>query len=199
MRAKTLAATETLWENFLLVQNTYSPITFVESILTLNELKELFRTTASNNMKQAIIHYKDEKQFSEQMQKCFLPNRNNSRLYVSDRLWLIYYCATAFYARLALLTQISLKKNEYQNWREDKPTIQLLSNILPKNIVDDLVNCKPDEYNPTMHQAMTYIDAALLKESRRVISGSQALAESLTDINAVMQLELANIDAQKSK
>ena len=199
LRVKTLTAVEALWENFLFVQNAHAAITYLEGILTVKELRGLFKTADTNKLKSGILHYKDEKQFSELMLKCTPPERNKARLFISDRLWLIYFSVTAFYLRLAFLTHYSLEKNTYQNWREDRLTTQHLQNALPKEIVQEILNRPEEEYSPTMYHLSAHLEAAFLREARKVLSGSQAFADSLSDINSVLQVEVSVIEMKKKE
>ena len=198
LRNKVLEATEELWNNYLLVYNTFYTVVFLETILTQNELKDLFKTSSNAKLISTIQYYNDQKKFDEMIQKCIPADRNKKRLYVSDKLWLIYYSSTAFYMRLAMLAKLSLEKSEYQNWRTDSLTVQHLENILPKDNIEKIIKHGSNSFS-SMQQAISYIEIEFLKEARKAISGSQAFSEALTDINSVIQLETSKVSSIKEE
>jgi hypothetical protein len=63
--------------------------------------------------------YKDEIRITTKLVEFEKEELVKERLFVGDRLWLIYFIFKAFYFRLALLVNRSFKESRYNGWRDD--------------------------------------------------------------------------------
>jgi hypothetical protein len=94
--------------------------------------------------------------------------------------------------RSSLLIARSFHKHDFDDWRKDDGIRQLLSAILPIAFVDDV---RAREIGG-LSIAISQLEAEFLHEATRVMSGSKAMADSLTNMQSVLQLQNAQIAAK---
>ncbi len=119
---------------------------------------------------------------------------DQNRLFCGDRLWLIFYVYRALIGRFSLLITYSFEKSKYKDWRKDEPGKGLLEAVLPKAEVKTLFESK----FAGLHNIVGRLEAEFLHEATRIMTGSKAMAESLADTQALMQLENAKIGAKQN-
>jgi hypothetical protein len=93
-----------------------------------------------------------------------------------------------------LLIARSFQKNDFDDWRKDDGIRQLLCAVLTTEFVNDV---RASEIGG-LSTAMAQLEAEFLHEATRVMSGSKAMADNLTNMQSAMLLQTAQIAQQKS-
>lgn len=163
--AKTVASVESVWRSVQACTEAFSDLTAAFSILTPQEMSDLI-TGRSNN--EALAHmlsdYEEETFILAKKRAIDEPLSGDEELFVGTRLWTLYLRFVQVHGRMGALVQMSFKKREYRDWREDKPTLDLLVAAVGQECVD---TAKAD---PTggVHIMTNQLRANILKEARKV-------------------------------
>ncbi len=91
--------------------------------------------------------------------------------------------------RSSLLIARSFQNHDLDDWRNDDGIRQLLEAVLQPKFIDDLQARKTGG----LSNALSQLEAEFLHEATRVMSGSKAMADTLTNMQSVMQLQNAEI------
>jgi hypothetical protein len=116
-------------------------------------------------------------------------------LFCGDRLWLIFYIYQAVTIRSACLISLSFKTKEFHNWAEDEVIQRLLCQLFEGDETNKLLKRTPGG----LEHALDQIKAKFLREAASLMSGSKALTDSLSDLQATMSLEIAKISQQATR
>jgi hypothetical protein len=191
-------AVTALWAAIIKMRNEFGGLSGFDSIILAEEAKEAFAN--QGDVKNAKIlnfvrAHEGDLQNPLRAQALFDEDFDKHRLFCGDRLWLIFYVLRAIHMRNSLLISWSFQKNEFQDWREDDGIKQLLGATLQKDFVKQVMESKFGGFS----KAVAQLESDFLHESVRVMSGSKAMAESLADVQATMQLQNAIIAKNTKK
>ena len=132
-RTRTSQAVETLWGIILAFKQEFGDVVFIDTIFTPQELNEFFSGRTSHPMFETIGHVsRPLGAVVEKMTRANFKDAEKERPFISPRLWSIYYCIQAVYARAASLFQLSFKEGKYRDWRDDDGIAAHLLTILPE-------------------------------------------------------------------
>lgn len=135
---RTAEAVERLWQIILGLKSAFSDITFVDMILTPEELDSYFDGRKSHPVFETIHAYRSHDLVIHKMNSTKFSEAEKDRPFISPRLWSIYCCIQAIYGRTGMLYSLSFKKRRYENWRKDSGIDQHLRAVLPGNVVDEI-------------------------------------------------------------
>ena len=193
VQPRVVEAVEALWKAILVVKRDYSRAAFAASILTSQEANQevnrWFQKPGETLGEKVLPKYRsledttDSEAFRDSVSE-------TSRLFVSDRLWLIFWSFRAAHGRLALLFYESFEEEKYKEWQSDRLMKTIFRNILPDKVVDEGIAKKIGGFQ----DLADHMEAEFLKEARRVLYGSEALSELLSDDRAVLLLEQQELD-----
>lgn len=131
-QTRTSQAVEALWGIILAFKQEFGDVVFIDTIFTPQELNEFFSGRTSHPMFETVGHYRPLDAVVEKMTKANFKDAEKERPFISPRLWSIYYCIQAVYARAASLFQLSFKEGKYRDWRDDDGIAAHLRAILPE-------------------------------------------------------------------
>ncbi len=185
MRDQIIAATTALWKSILEHNDKVGGLVTFTMIFTADEIDSFIKKGAAGAISGYLSHYKTDIYTNEFAHESHKQGLERHRLFCGDRLWLIFFVGRAVYLRNALLMVNSFKTNSYHDWRDDEAIVTHLSSILPSAIVER----SRSDFSFGLQGAMNLLQSEFVREAHRVMSGSKAFADSLTDTNALMQLE----------
>jgi hypothetical protein len=185
LRSKMIAATEMLWNSMLEIRKSLGDVTFIETVFLPGELEEAFSGRARADLISPLEKYRHQGHVASKVMEHGIDNFSKQRLFVGDRLWLIYYVFGGLHFRIGLLVQRSFKESKYSGWRDDNGIRQLLIAVLGEERVKPLYT----NTFPMMSSVIATLEAEFLKEAMRIMSGSKFFAESVTDVQATLQFE----------
>ncbi len=189
MRPHIIEAVTALWDQMNRMREDFSGVTGFDSIVLPEEAQEIFSVRRNARILRFVQNFEDKAYAHGLMIEYNTAKPDNHRLFCGDRPWLLFYTYRAVVFRSALLITESYRLANYRDWRTDKGIDQLLSGILPANEIADLRNAKFGGLTATLSR----IEGDFLHEATRVMSGSKAMADSLSDMQAIIQLEHAKV------
>ncbi|MEN3238939.1 hypothetical protein PUR29_36500 [Methylobacterium ajmalii] len=192
LRGKTIAAAEILWSEMLRLAEDYASIIFVDTILNKNEINDLVEGKLKHNGYFDLEEYRDIKCRSSKLM--VVKELDKARLFVGDRLWLIFFNYRAIIGRYTYLMSESFDNKKLRHWHDDKNIKSMLLSTLNQKTVAEIMAL---EIGGLQH-ALSYINAAFLKEAARVMSGSSAFAASLTDVQATLLVAAESASARST-
>ena len=181
LRLKTIESAEILWKAILAVEREFSDLVFLLSFLYPHEFDSLFHKYDSGPLA-TVENYRDIKYTTDKIEHISSSPVEETRLFVGDRLWYLFFVLRAFHGRLGYLFHKSFEKNEYFDWRNDDVILSQLRQVLDDSAIED-ARQDPDGGVPII---VSHLESEFLREATRVMSGSQALADSLSDIQATL-------------
>lgn len=190
LRSKMIAAVEKLWGIILSVEKEFGVIMLIDKFWLPDYADKIFRTDEiiAPTM-QEVKFFKDPNLPLEKLKEAKALNTEMERLFVGERLWLIYHTLIAVHSRFGYLIHESLNQKKYVKWQNEQSLISLFTPILS----EEIINNAKDKKIGGLSMIVAYLKAEFLKESIRVMSGSQGFADSLSDINSTLQHETQKI------
>ena len=97
------------------------------------------------------------------------------RPYVTDKLLLIYHCATRLQVRLAFLVSEGLNKNRPINWKKDHMLQTIALEVIPLDMWEHTTNQEPGGFA----QLLAIVEQEMVKEVRNNLYGLGQFSEIL--------------------
>ena len=182
LRSKTIAAVQTLWTSVLAIEQEFRDLVFVDDILLQNEKSERF---ASSQFRKYLSDYRDLATIGPKLKRLAELTPEGDRLLSGELLWLRFSTFSRAYGRMCWLTQTSMEKGTYVDWKTDKHMNATLCAILPVDVLEGIKKMQLGGFR----EATGRLKAEFLKEAIRVMSGSQQVAESLSDLQSTLLAE----------
>lgn len=187
MRPHIIEAVTALWSEMTAMRGRLGGIVAFDAVILAHEAQEMFERR--HNAK--ALHYVAEFEDAARMDALVIEFNGvaleNHRLFCGDRLWLLFYIYRAVILRSTLLVNWSYEQRTYRDWRTDSGVKQQLRAVL-----SDADAAKFESENiGGLSSALSRIEAEFLHEAARVMSGSKAMADSLSDVQAMIALRSA--------
>jgi hypothetical protein len=112
-------AVQALWNTVLGLKEEFSDVAKAEASLPAGELDQCFRGQRDNGIFQALHRYRKPPHVAQALQRIIPHDVEDSRLYVSDRLFDIYSTLLTLHGRTAMLITMSFKDKRLYDWRTD--------------------------------------------------------------------------------
>lgn len=158
------------------------------------EIEHDLKSQGQSAVWQIMQEYQEDSAFNELMDYQRKQSLESERLFVGDRLWLIFSTISRVYGRYGYLVHKSAKNGEYVGWRKDKNFRSILLNVLSEDIVSAIMGKRFGG----LSTAFVYLEAEFLKESSRVMSGSEGFSEALSDVQTAVKHETARIEQERA-
>lgn len=184
-----IEAISALWIDMLELKKRCADVFFFDTIVTREEAHDAFKTKDIAKELHDLRNYENEDYLNGIVREFDSRNPELHRLFCGEKLWLIFFVYRAVTLRGALFISWSFNEKEYRDWREDKQIEQLLCNILTTDAVRRLQHLQFGG----LSEGLNLLEAEFLKEATRVMSGSKAMADSLSDMQATMKLHVAQL------
>lgn len=190
MHPHIIASVTTLWSAMVEMRHSFSGVITFDTLLVAAEAKEAFVDEAKYAKPLELVRSQEGGFDNTTHHLPFLvADFDKHRVFCGDRLWLIFSLFRSVIMRSALLISRSFQVHEYQDWRDDGGIDQLLRAALPDNVVQQI---RGSAYNG-LSIALSRLEGEFLREATRIMSGSKAMADSLSDIKAIMLLQNAAV------
>ena len=182
LRARSITSVESLWITVLEIERDCRALVTVDSILTRKEIQDFF---VSGRIKTFLGDYRDFEVVAKKVARFNQLTSERERLFSGERLWLRFSTFCQAHGRMAMLAQFSFEKGTYVDWRTDDHMNKILSAILPPDVLKRTTMMKAGGFLETTG----HLKAEFLKEAIRVMSGSQHVADSLSDLQSTLLSE----------
>jgi hypothetical protein len=185
-----------LWYLIVKMKHDFSGMVAFDALFLAEEAKKAFKDEGGNqNLIAFVDKHRNEFDNLAANGAVLEPNLDRHRLFCGDRLWLIFYVIRAVYMRSSLLIARSFQKHDFEDWRADSGVEQLLRAVLTNVFIDEVRRRKTGG----LSTAIAQLESEFLHEAARVMSGSKAMADSLTNMQSVLQLQNAQIATSLKK
>ena len=114
---------------------------------------------------------------------------------MGDRLWILGAAIVAIHGQCGFLMQKSIEQKQYFSWKDDETVNSFLKSHLSEDVIGKAKAMKLGGLN----MIFAHLGSDFLKEAARVMSGSQGFADSLSDLNSVLQYQNQQIQQQLLK
>lgn len=186
-----IEAVSAMWTAMVEMRDLFGGMLTFDSIILANEAADLFAGKDNNTKVMRFIEkYKDGPAEEVGELRFFESKFREKRLFCGDKLWLHFNIFRSILARNAMLLTWSYEKSSFQDWRTDKGMRQLMYASLPPDVVEKAFG----EKIGGLTNVLTHIESQFLHEATRVMSGSKAMADSLADMQSVLQLQNSQIN-----
>ena len=193
LRSKIIESVERIWHAVHSLEEYHGGIMSLDSILLPEEVQRGLNSSGNEYFSTLVGKFKNFSTITEMASKCRALTSGIERLYVGDRLWLIFRTITLVYGRFAYLVHKSCVDKQYVDWREDENFNSILRNILS----EDFITSAKARKLGGLRSIISQLESDFLKEGARVMSGSQGFSEALSDVQAVVKLETSKIVQEK--
>ena len=190
--SKMTHAVEKLWTSALAIRKHHGAVLLLDDLFLPEEIDERIKSKSSGTIWEILDEYKDQSFLLKMADTLREFSNNTERLFVSDRLWILYMTTVRVCFRYAILLNKSIKNDKYVDWRHDDVFISNLQQALSNEIID----AAKDKKFGGLHNILTYLEAEFLKEGRSVI-GSKRFSEAFSDIQATLNLSINDIKQQR--
>ena len=180
LRTRAITSVESLWTAVLEIEREHSDLVFVDNILVSEELRDLF---ASGRIKKHLADYSDTDVLAKKMERFVHLTSERERLFSGERLWLRFSTFCRAHGRMAVLAQFSFEKETYVDW------------ILPADVLERAKKRRLGGFR----EVTGHLKAEFLKEAIRVMSGSQHVADSLSDVQSTLLSEQQRLTTDRSQ
>lgn len=190
IRARKLVAMEKMWNVFLQLNDKFSGVIFLDTILQPAELDEFFRghgqtPRSSDYIKSIVSQYTREDASMNKMEESGANEIETERPFFGEQIWVIFYVLRAVYGRCALLIFKSLEKKQYQNWRDDEHLAHVMAMAVPRKIID----AAKARHLQGLQTIILHLTLAFLDEANKILSGTRSAASALPDYQAILMEE----------
>jgi hypothetical protein len=200
-RQRTLGSVESLWTAIGTASKEFSNLLRIHRCLESDEIDTLLNGQeiykAVQGTRQGFLDdvrcYGDAVYINQKLQNIQAIASESNRLFVGDKLWLRYMSILSVYLRSGVLMNKSIKEARYMDWRRDDRILKCIDRSL---LPGESKLAKEEE---DLGSVLARLEDAFLKEARRVMSGSEALAEALSDVQASMQIEHEKISEARER
>lgn len=183
LQQKRVDAVERMWAAVLQMRERLSSPVYFFSILLPSEYDSVL-DKEGGTLATAIASVDDD-----MLMTALKPSANTEldRPLLGETLWLQFFIYRAFLGRLGVLIVMGKRKRHIPDWRGDTAVRQLLSNVLPKDRLDEILSATKDP--SAVNRAVDTLEWIMLEEMSRITSGRRSSFESFQnakDLNAAV-------------
>ena len=192
LRTRAITSVESLWTAVLEIEREYSDLVFVNDILVPEEIRDFF---TSGRIKKYLADYCDTEAVAKKVERLNQLTSERERLFSGERLWLRFSTLCRAHGRMAMLAQFSFEKGTYIDWRTDEFMNTILCAVLPADVLERAKRMRVGGFR----EVTGHLKAEFLKEAIRAMSGSQHVADSLSDVQSTLLSEQQRLTTDRSR
>jgi hypothetical protein len=184
LRAHSVEAVQILWRDILALKAAMAGLWTFEQILLPDEKQDVV-SGKDARCRHYLTPYLSEPAYFAHVSPLMNSNAEVHRPFCGERLWLIFVVLRNMHLRSAFLTQQAVENRRHKRLLEDNGIRQFLGAVLSDEVVAEAMKQPLHELNTVVAQ----LEGIFLQEAVRVMSGSNAIAESLADMQATLLLQ----------
>jgi hypothetical protein len=168
-------------------------IIFIQNALTENEIENFLDEDRKSNSKVKDIDKMDQNAFIDS----YSVMQNNlaiERPFLGEDLYFLINIYNAFLTRVVIFTLNGIANEKIKHWHNDKPTINLLSQVLNSDQMNYLMN----NYLMSFDYANTEMEKLIISKFNDLLSGKTASQNTIQHIEEA-RIALANIFKENLK
>lgn len=184
-RSRTIDSVGRLWESILEIEEIYRDASRIEFMFPKQAMKRVFETRQPAEIIDMLQEYRSVRSFTQKLKRSNECMDEKDRIFTGERLWILGTGIKAVHDTLGGLIRSSLEDKAYRDWRDNEVIRHLVTGILSKEVLEESQRAYPGGFS----MIVGHLKSEFLKEATRVMSGSQALSESLADLQQAILLE----------
>lgn len=192
LRTRAIASVESRWSTVLAVEREYSDLVFVDDIFQPNAIREAFE---AGSIEKLLGEYRDFAVVAKKVERVNQLASEGERLSSGEPLWLRFSTFCRAHGRMAMLAQSSFQRGTYVDWRTDDLMKTTLCAVLPTDVLEHTKTMRTGGFR----EVTSRLKAEFLKEAIRVMSGSQHVADSLSDLQSTLLSEQQRLRSDGSQ
>lgn len=182
---------ERLWDEILRLKNECPAILGLVNVLTVEECTQMYTRKDCKEL---------AKENSLEKLNKYIGIRDNrvekSRPYVGEYLWSIFFAYRQIMTRIPFLMYMGLEDANKAKWDQDKGIRQILNAVLTQNEINEFDQNRIGKVALLQRK----LEAKILMESQKIISGEEFGAESLKQAELILeQIAKVEISEDQSK
>ena len=185
VRLKMIESSDRLWNILLQLRQEFGLVVYIDTIFMAKEIVAAFRGEKFPGIIENVEGFRQYNAAASRLSKTGANEAEKDRLFVSAKLWSIFYIMRAFYGRTAVLVHFSFEKKEFQDWRQDKLLDSILTNALPAQVIQN-AKALPAQGLQTL---IAHMENEFLVEAARVMSGVHSFSESISQLNLALTVD----------
>jgi hypothetical protein len=191
-RVKMIDSVERLWSILLNLSKDFAPVIFIDTILLATEIDGGLRGGKGQSFVETLEPFRQQEAVFAKFENAGANDADKHRVFVSNKLWIVFFIMRALYGRAAMLITLSLKEQQYHDWRSDKVLGDLLANVLSA----DIVQGARQQPSQGLQVLIWQLEGQFLAEAAAIMSGVRSLADNLSEMQAALILEKEKIAAE---
>jgi hypothetical protein len=185
VRLKMIESSDRLWNILLKLRQKFGPVMYIDAIFMAKEIVASFRGEKFPGITKNVVDFQQYDAAASRLSNTGANEAEKDRLFVSAKLWSIFYIMRAFYGRTGVLIHFSFEKKEFQDWRQDELLTSILGNALPADVVQT-AKALPSQGLQTL---IGHLENEFLVEAVRVMSGVHSFSESISQLNLALTVD----------
>ena len=164
LRTKVIESTETLWSALRAAADEYMGIRVIDNMVTPKEINEILSGESENPVIQGFLEpYSDNKSFTDKLKRfAALQQNETERLFVGDRLWILYGSIVSIHGHCGILIYESVEQKQYFSWKDNESVNFLIKSRLPEDVVG---KAKAYAIGGPQYDQSRHLESAFLKEA----------------------------------
>lgn len=206
-RNRTVESIDKLWKNIMRIEKEFAPLVAVETILTETELTAAAANPASCSseaVRQILDEYSSFQKVAEKLsatadkidlkdEVAFAVGTNRgeldeTRVFVSDKLWRIYSTLVGVYGRLGFLLSKSMESGEEAiYWKNDPHMRSIVSGALASESWGQIKRLELSGFTAMVG----LLKQEFIVEAKKTMRGAEELAEAVAEVGEITEQEEA--------
>lgn len=202
-RLRTIDETSKLWKEFLRIKQEFSPLTALDSILTEDEFVSATSGAFDKNEKISFV-IEEYHPFQNVTKKLTASNEkvsagmelavgsgtaNNrlheTRLFVSEKLLMIYNCMVRVHGRLGFLVSQGIESGRGRTWKSDPVMEEIVLGIIRQEVWEQIKGMK----FAGLRALVALLEQEFVLEAKKGMRGFEEFADSVSEVNQITQAE----------
>ena len=184
-----LDSIEKLWAELLRLKYQCPSILPLINVLTVEEYRQKY---SRQKYRELVSEYPIEKiaDYIEDKEN----NVEKARPYIGEYLWSLFFAYRQVIGRILYLLYTGLEDENKAQWDKDKGIRQILNAVLTQNEIDEFDRIRLGKLALLQRK----LEAKILTESQKLISGEELGAESLKQAELIIE-QIANVEISEGK
>jgi len=179
-----------MWRVFCAMKEEFDDLVYVDTVRTPDEIQKALKTGEWRSAI-SVTQYADPDTVNRKYERCSAIAIEEERVFVSDKLWLMFFVARQIYGRVSWLFEQSFREGLYRDWINDQPFLAILSGVLPQNIISEARSQKTQG----LHLITSHIERDFLREAKISISPARAVADNYSEVQSAVLMEKEKLSA----
>ena len=193
VRVKMIDSVERLWGILRRLGEEFGPIIHMDTVFLASEIDEAIRLGNQPHITQAVEQFRPYAAGAMKMRNAGAIEAEADRLFVSSKLWLLFFVIRALYGRAAILIRTSFQEKKYNDWRGDG----LLNQLLGEVVAESIIKGAEEQATQGLQVLIWHMESEFIAEAARIMSGVHSFADNISQLQTALIMEKEKLAAQQ--